>query len=51
MLSEDLDATTAAYRVGYNNAAHFNQEYKSVFGAPPMRDVQQNRETAVAVPG
>ncbi len=40
MLIENLDATSAAYRVGYNDASHFNREYKSVFGVPPMRDVQ-----------
>jgi AraC-like DNA-binding protein len=45
MLSENLDAASAAYRVGYNNAAHFNREYKSVFGNPPMRDIQQLRES------
>lgn len=49
MLSENLDAVSAAYRVGYNNAAYFNREYKSVFGAPPMRDVQQLRETVSRV--
>jgi len=46
MLSEDLDAASAAYRVGYNDASHFNREYKSVFGVPPMRDVQRLREAA-----
>lgn len=46
MLGEDLDATSAAYRVGYNDASHFNREYKSVFGVPPMRDVQRLREAA-----
>src|SRR2546427_4864883 len=35
MLSEDLDATSAAYRVGYQDAAYFNREYKSLFGVPP----------------
>jgi AraC-like DNA-binding protein len=43
MLSEDLDAASAAYRVGYRDASHFNREYKSLFGAPPMRDVQRLR--------
>ncbi|HYB02758.1 MAG TPA: AraC family transcriptional regulator [Ktedonobacteraceae bacterium] len=43
MLSEDLDATSAAYRVGYHDASHFNREYKSLFGVPPMRDVQRLR--------
>ncbi|HEX8035918.1 MAG TPA: AraC family transcriptional regulator [Ktedonobacterales bacterium] len=43
MLGEDLDAARAAYRVGYRDASHFNREYKSLFGAPPMRDVQRLR--------
>ncbi len=47
MLGEDLDAASAAYRVGYRDASHFNREYKSLFGAPPMRDVQRLREAAV----
>jgi AraC-like DNA-binding protein len=47
MLSEDLDAASAAYRVGYHDASHFNREYKSLFGVPPMRDVQRLREAAV----
>jgi AraC-like DNA-binding protein len=44
MLGEDLDAASAAYRVGYQDASHFNREYKSLFGIPPMRDVQRLRE-------
>ena len=44
MLGEDLDAASAAYRVGYQDASHFNREYKSLFGFPPMRDVQRLRE-------
>jgi AraC-like DNA-binding protein len=46
LLGEDLDAARAAYRVGYQNASHFNREYKSLFGVPPMRDVQRQREAA-----
>lgn len=46
MLSERLDATSAAYRVGYDDVAHFNREYKKLFGLPPMRDVERLRETA-----
>ncbi|MEO8954797.1 MAG: hypothetical protein ABI465_09515, partial [Ktedonobacteraceae bacterium] len=30
--------------VGYHDASHFNREYKSLFGVPPMRDVQRLRE-------
>ncbi len=47
MLGEDLDAASAAYRVGYHDASHFNREYKSLFGVPPMRDVQRLREAAM----
>lgn len=50
MLGENLNAASAAYRVGYNDASHFNREYKSVFGDPPMRDVQQIREASGAFP-
>src|SRR5688572_5478945 len=46
MLGEGLDATSAAYRVGYHDASHFNREYKSLFGLPPMRDMERLRETA-----
>jgi AraC-like DNA-binding protein len=51
MLGEDLDAASAAYRVGYHDASHFNREYKSLFGVPPMRDVQRLREEIFAFPG
>jgi hypothetical protein len=46
MLGEGLDAARAAYRVGYHDAAYFNREYKSLFGLPPMRDVERLREVA-----
>ncbi|MFN8442593.1 MAG: AraC family transcriptional regulator [Caldilineaceae bacterium] len=46
MLGEDLDAASAAFRVGYQDASHFSREYKSLFGAPPLRDVQRLREEA-----
>ena len=46
MLGEDLDASSAAYRVGYRDASHFNREYKSLFGVPPMRDMRRLRQAA-----
>jgi len=48
MLGEDLDATSTAFRVGYNDASHFNREYKRYFGLPPMRDIERLRETISA---
>lgn len=50
MLGENLDVASAAYRVGYNDPSHFNREYKSVFGAPPLRDVQRLREVTTSAP-
>jgi AraC-like DNA-binding protein len=51
MLVEGFDAAGAAYRVGYHDASHFNREYKSLFGDPPMRDVERLREAAGAFTG
>jgi AraC-like DNA-binding protein len=51
MLTEDFDAASAAYRVGYHDASHFNREYKSLFGDPPMRDVQRLREEVMVSAG
>jgi AraC-like DNA-binding protein len=46
MLGEGLDAASAGYRVGYNDASHFNREYKRLFGLPPLRDVKRLQEAA-----
>jgi AraC-like DNA-binding protein len=48
MLGEDLDAASACYHVGYGDASHFTREYKRLFGAPPMHDVERLREAALA---
>ncbi|MFT3931793.1 MAG: AraC family transcriptional regulator [Spongiibacteraceae bacterium] len=45
MLNELLDASTAAFRVGYESASQFGREYLRLFGAPPMRDVMTLRQT------
>ena len=45
MPGEDLDAATAGFRVGCNDASHFSREYKRLFGEP-MRDVERLRATA-----
>jgi AraC-like DNA-binding protein len=51
MLGEDLDAASAGYRVGYDDASYFNREYKSFFGIPPIRDVERLREAVRASAG
>ena len=43
MLTEDLDAASAAFEVGYDSPSQFNREYKRFFGKPPLRDVQALR--------
>jgi AraC-like DNA-binding protein len=51
MLNENLDAASAAYRVGYQDASYFNREYRSLFGVPPIRDVQRLRGKTLAFSG
>ena len=46
MLGENLDAAEAGYRVGYEDPAYFNRDYKRHFGEPPGRDVERLRELA-----
>ncbi|MBD1997989.1 AraC family transcriptional regulator [Oculatella sp. FACHB-28] len=43
MLGEAIDATQAAYRVGYESTSQFSREYSRMFGAPPMRDIERLR--------
>ena len=47
MLMDGLDATSAAYEVGYESVSQFNREYSRFFGQPPLRDVKALRENKV----
>jgi AraC-like DNA-binding protein len=40
MLAEHLDASRAAFEVGYESPSQFSREYSRLFGAPPMRDIK-----------
>jgi AraC-like DNA-binding protein len=40
MLTEHLDAGTAAFQVGYESPSQFSREYSRLFGAPPLRDIK-----------
>ena len=43
MLTENNDATTAAFQVGYESPSQFSREYSRLFGAPPLRDITNLR--------
>jgi AraC-like DNA-binding protein len=45
MLTDDLDASTAALKVGYESVSQFNREYSRLFGQSPMRDIRSLRAT------
>jgi len=47
MLRDALDATSAAYEVGYESVSQFNREYSRFFGQPPMRDIKALRDGKV----
>jgi AraC-like DNA-binding protein len=40
MLTERLDASRAAFQVGYESPSQFSREYSRQFGAPPMHDIR-----------
>jgi AraC-like DNA-binding protein len=44
MLTQGLDASSAAFHVGYESASQFSREYSRQFGAPPMRDILSLRQ-------
>ena len=43
MLIEGLDASSAAFEVGYESPSQFSREYRRFFGNPPVRDVKARR--------
>ncbi len=47
MLIKPVDATTAAFQVGYESPSQFSREYSLFFGAPPARDITKLRQMAV----
>lgn len=47
MLVGGLDATSAAYEVGYESVSQFNREYSRLFGEPPIRDIKALRDSKV----
>ena len=46
MLTENSDAATAAFEVGYESPSQFSREYSRLFGAPPLKDITGLRQMA-----
>jgi len=46
MLTEQLDAATAAFQVGYESPSQFSREYRRFFGEAPLRDITYLRQMA-----
>jgi AraC-like DNA-binding protein len=49
MMTNGMDAASAAFEVGYESASQFNREYSRFFGLPPMRDIKSRRLAGAAI--
>jgi AraC-like DNA-binding protein len=45
MLTENLDAMTTTFKVGYESPSQFSREYRRFFGESPLKDIKALRET------
>lgn len=46
MLTENQDAASAAFQVGYESPSQFSREYSRLFGTSPLRDITNLRQMA-----
>ncbi|MBI3565958.1 MAG: AraC family transcriptional regulator [Elusimicrobia bacterium] len=46
MLTESLNAGSAAFKVGYESPSQFSREYRRLFDEPPFRDIARLRQDA-----
>lgn len=49
MLMDGIDASRAAYEVGYESVSQFSREYRRFFGLPPTRDIKALRASNAPV--
>ncbi|MBT2292512.1 AraC family transcriptional regulator [Paenibacillus albidus] len=47
MLTETVQASDAAFRVGYESPSQFSREYARMYGRPPTLDIQELRGSGV----
>jgi AraC-like DNA-binding protein len=48
MLTEHVDASRAAFKVGYESPSQFSREYSRQFGLPPTRDIKNLIQDSVS---
>jgi AraC-like DNA-binding protein len=48
MLTDGMDAASAAFEVGYESPSQFSREYSRFFGQPPMRDIKARQLTGAS---
>jgi AraC-like DNA-binding protein len=46
IFSGTMDAASAAFHTGYDSPSQFSRDYRRVFGAPPIRDVNRLKQSA-----
>jgi AraC-like DNA-binding protein len=44
-----MDAASAAFHTGYDSPSQFSRDYRRVFGAPPIRDVNRLRQSGASL--
>jgi AraC-like DNA-binding protein len=40
LLGGNIEAATAAFKVGYESPSQFSREYRRLFGASPLQDME-----------
>ncbi|MCC9620558.1 AraC family transcriptional regulator [Thalassospira sp. MA62] len=50
MFNDKLDASSAAFEVGYESPSQFSREYSRMFGTSPVRDIRRLRERVNSAP-
>lgn len=48
MLTERMDAASAAFQVGYESPSQFSREYNRLFGDSPLRDITNLRQVGAS---
>lgn len=47
MMEEEISATIACFKVGYESTTYFNREFKNLFGESPLRHIKSLRDQSV----